>query len=177
MLARRTVLAAPLVLAACGGGAPSQTLTTVVQDVQTIAMGLSKTLTQLSMLNLPGLTPAILDICQTALAGIQTVGQALLGVSSTTDAQPLVQRVEGYVNAFVGALAFLPLPGPIQLALVAATILLPIIESAVNLVVTAKTVMPVTVSSGAASITVLTPAPSAAAPVMTPAQARATLTQ
>lgn len=135
MLARRSLFAAVpfAALTACNGMPPSQNIAVVAQDVQIIATGLSKTLTQLSALNLPGLTPAILDITQTALAELQTVAQALAGVSTATDAQPLVIRVEGYVNAFVGALSILPLPPEIKTALIAAQILLPVVEMAVNL--------------------------------------------
>ncbi len=140
MLARRAILAAPLALAACNGMPPSQSIQTVAQDVQIIATGLGKTLTQLSALNLPGLTPAILDMAQTALAGLQTVSQAFAGVSTATDAQPLVIKVESYVNAFVGALSILPLPPEIKTGLLAAQILLPVIEMAVNLAVPPKTV-------------------------------------
>lgn len=149
---RRAILAAPLAVAACNGAPPSQAIATVAQDVQIIASGLSKTLVQLSALSLPGLTPAILDICQTALTGLQGVAGTLVGVSAISDAQPLIVRVEGYVNAFVGALSILPLPPPIQTALIAATVLLPFIEASVNLIVPAK-----------------------AAPAMTADQARAVL--
>lgn len=145
MLARRSLFAVVpfAALTACNGMPPSQNIAVVAQDVQIIATGLSKTLTQLSALNLPGLTPAVLDIAQTALAGLQTVAKALAGVSTATDAQPLVVRVEGYVNAFVGAVSMLPvLPPEIRTALIAAQLLLPIIETAVNLAVPPKTAAP-----------------------------------
>jgi hypothetical protein len=137
MLSRRSLcLAVPLVLAGCNGQAPSgPSIAMVAQDVNLIAGGLSKALTQVQMLGVPGLTPQILNTCQIALTGVQGVAQSLAGVSSVQDAQPLIVRVEGYVNAIVDALAVLPLPPPVQTALLAATILLPVVEAAVNMAV------------------------------------------
>lgn len=125
-----------LSVSACNGQAPSSSnVAMVAQDVNLIAGGLSKAIAQLQVIGVPGLTPQILNICQTSLAGVQGVAQSLAGVSTVQDAQPLIVRVEGYVNAIVGALAVLPLPPPVQTALLAATILLPIVEAAVNLAV------------------------------------------
>jgi hypothetical protein len=132
---RRSILVAPLALAACNGASPSSTIATIAQDVQIIGAGLSKALTRVQALNVKGLSPELLAICQTALANIQTAAVTLSAVSLPADAQPLVVKVEGSVNAIVGTLSALPLPAEIQTALVAATILLPVIEAAVNLAV------------------------------------------
>lgn len=136
---RRAILAAPLAVAACSGAPmpPTQTIAVVAQDVQIIADGLSRAMTQIAALGVKGLTPALLDICQSALSGISSVAKAIGATTSVADAQPLVVRVEGYVNSFVGALSLLPLPAEIKTALVAATVLLPVIEAAVNIAVPA----------------------------------------
>lgn len=137
MITRRLLVigAAPFGLAACSSMPSSERIAAVAQDVQIIATGLSRTLTQLALLDVPGLTPAVLDICQKALGGIQQAARALASASSVSEAQPLVLRVEGYVSAILAALAAIPLPTDIQRALAAATVLLPVVMMAVNLAV------------------------------------------
>jgi hypothetical protein len=155
---RRNILAvslAPLALGACAGGnlPSSQSIAIVAQDVKIIASGLSKAFTQIQALNMPGLTPKLMDVCQQALTGIQSVADAMSGVTTVADAQPLVVKVEGYVNAFIGALSVLPLPPTIQTALIAATILLPIIETAVNLAMPPKVAATIVAPAPAMSAT------------------------
>ena len=60
---------------------------------------------------------------------------ASLQAASSTAAPGLVNQIEAAVNAVIGALAALPLPPPISTALQAASILLPIIETAVGMIV------------------------------------------
>jgi hypothetical protein len=129
-------LAGLLPLAACAGGQlPTPSIGVVANDVKIIATGLQGVMNQLGALSVPGLTPQVLNTCQTSLAGLQTCAAAIANASSAVDAKPTVEQVEGYVNAFVGALAVLPLPAPVNTALVAATILLPVIEAAVGLAI------------------------------------------
>ena len=126
------VSGAALLLAGCDlNGALSAAAT----DAQTIAAGLSGAMASLSSLNIPGLTPATVTKVQTAIAAIVTVSKSLSGATSTNSAQPLVQQLEGDVNAVVDALAGLSLPAEISLPLQAAAVLLPVIESAVGLAV------------------------------------------
>jgi hypothetical protein len=144
-------------LAACTTASVDAGLATAASDVATIAAALPAVLTQLGTLSIPGLTPAIVATVGVAVSGIQTVASALSGAATAAAAQPLVAKVETYVNGIVTALAGLPLPPPISTALTAASILLPVIEAAIGLVTT--------------------PAPAAArmaasAPSMSPAQAR-----
>jgi hypothetical protein len=155
MISRRSILALPLAVAACGSLPSGSTIALAAYDTALIAKGLNGVLTQLTVLQISGLTPSILDTCNQALTGLQGVAQALYSASSVSDAQPLVQKVEGYVNAIVGALAALPLPPDVSKALAAAAILLPIVEVAVGLV--------------------MQTAPPAPAVQMTPDQARSTL--
>jgi hypothetical protein len=140
MISRRslvasTPLAALAMLGACAGKSADQTIATVAADANTIAGGLKGVLAQLGPLNVPGLTPSVISTVGVAVSEIQTVAASLSGVTSAAAAQPLVQKIETYLNTIVAALAGLPLPPPISTALQAAAILLPIIEAAVGLVV------------------------------------------
>jgi hypothetical protein len=137
MISRRSILAVtPLAaLAACAGQSADQTIATVAADANTIAGGLQGVLAQLGPLNVPGLTPSVISTVGVAVSQIQTVAASISGVTSAAAAQPLVQKIETYLNTIVAALAGLPLPPPVSTALQAAAILLPIIEVAVGLVV------------------------------------------
>lgn len=119
-------------LAACAG--TDQTVKIVATDVQLIANGLQGILPNLG--TLAGLSPESLATIANALADLQQVASAIAQTSTTAEEKPLVQKVEAYVNTIVSILAAIPLiPPPISTVLQAAAILLPIIETAVGLVV------------------------------------------
>jgi hypothetical protein len=123
-------------------------------DAALIADGLAAVDVQLG--NLGVIDPKTMTVIGSALGSVQSVATALAKVTDKAAAQPLVTKLETYVNAFVSAAAGIPLlPPSIQLALQAASILLPVIEVAVGLV--------------------LPSAPKASAATMTPAQARLVL--
>ena len=100
------------------------------QDVSLIASGLGS-----ATLSLTGLVPpATLATIQKALTEINQVA-TLLGQAPTAAAgAPLVQQLEGSINAIVGATATLQLPGKWNAALAAVQVLLPVVEIAVGLV-------------------------------------------
>ena len=125
----------PLVLVACNGNA-NQVAAVVAADATIIANGLSGALTQISTLNISGLTTDKLQTIQLAVTSLKNVATALSGATSIAAAQPLVQQIATDLNAVVGALAQLPLPPQIALPLQAAAILLPVIETAVQLAIT-----------------------------------------
>lgn len=131
-------LAPSVALGGCLTG-PDQAIATVANDAKLIASGLQGVLVQLGNLNVAGLTPAILATVGSAVTNLQAVADAIAGVATNAAAQPLVQKIETYVNTIVSALAVLPLPPPISTALQAAAILLPIIEAAVGMVLPAST--------------------------------------
>ncbi len=136
MIARRAVIIAPLALAACSAMPASSTLAMVAEDVKNIGFGLSKAFDRLLALNVQGFTADLITTCQTALGNIMAAADVIASLASVSDAQPVVQRIEGYVNTFVGTLSAFPLlPAEIKTALVAASVLLPVVEAAVNLVV------------------------------------------
>lgn len=133
-LLSRTILASGAGLTLWGCATANQVASTVAQDASLIATGLKGALANLGALNIPGLTADKVMTIGLAVAGLQTVATSLLMATTTAVAQPLVQQIETDLNAIVGALAGLPLPPPISTALQAAAILLPVIETAIGMV-------------------------------------------
>jgi hypothetical protein len=124
-------------LGACASQPVDTTLATVAADVNTIAAGLKGVLTQLGTMSIAGLTPAIVSTVGTAIANIQSVAAAVSTATTTAAVQPLVQKIETYLNAVISALAAILLRPPISTALQAAAILLPVVEAAIGLVTNA----------------------------------------
>lgn len=133
-LLSRTLLVSPAALALYGCANANQIAATVAIDASTIATGLQGALANISTLNISGLTADKLQTVGLALAGLKSVATALALATTNAQAQPLVQQMETDLNAIVGALAALPLPPQISVALQAAAILLPVIEAAIGMV-------------------------------------------
>lgn len=144
MLTRRFFLAIGTVLslAACGtmadpstwfaGKSVNQVLAVVAQDASTIAGGLRGALPAIGAAS--GMTPANIANVGVIIADIQSVAGQLATSASTTAAQPLVQQLAGDVNAVIAALqGVTTLPPQVQLVLTAASVLLPVIMTAVDL--------------------------------------------
>jgi len=130
-------------LAACAAidpnATPQENLANVVTDVNDIAGAFMKVLPQIAAIN--GVPTSVIATVTSAVDEMQVVAQALSKAAlSTTAAQPLVQKIETDVNAVVDAVASLPLPSSVSSVIQAASILLPIIEAAVNLSVTTPAV-------------------------------------
>lgn len=134
-------------LAGCATLTAAQVTTQVVQDVNTVAVGLSAEIPALQSLNV--IPAAVATVATTLINDVKTVAATISTSLTTTAAQPLVSKIEGNVNALVTLLASFPLPTNISLVLKAAVVLLPVIETSIGLVV-----------------------PAAASKTMTPAQAR-----
>lgn len=155
-LSRRTALAAvPAIgaaglLAGCANLTAAQVTAQVVQDVNTIAVGLSAEIPALQALSV--IPAAVATSAITLINDVKAIAASVSSSLTTTAAQPLVLKIEGNVNALVTLLASFPLPSQISLVLKAAVVLLPVIESAIGLAV-----------------------PAAASQSMTPAQARQVL--
>jgi len=152
MLSRRALLAATalavpsLALVGCAGMSSQQVINTAAQDTATIAAGLKGALANIGTLNIKGLTSDKVQTAEMAVADLQVAAAALAQASTAGAAQPIVQQVEGDVNALVGALAGIQWPPEqksIATALAAAQVLVPVIESAVGMV-TAATQKPAT---------------------------------
>ena len=132
---RRLLITAPIFLTSCSlvGLTPNQALQQAALDGQTIAAGFKAMLPQLA-------TVEKINAATTAkvgqyIADLQTVAANLAIATTTAAASPAVQQLEADINAIVTTLAGLPLPPQISLALQAAAILLPTIETAVGLAI------------------------------------------
>lgn len=115
----------------------NKTVAQVANDVNVIAAGLQGVLTQLGPMT--GINSDTLIKVSTAIAGIQSIAKSISQVSDVASAQPLVQQLETYLNTIVSVLAAVPfLPPPVTMALQAASILLPVIETLLGMFVSAK---------------------------------------
>lgn len=167
-LSRRHLLTAsaiaPLALVGCAGQAPNQTVAALAADVTTIAQGLQAEIPALTATG--ALSAAQLAQFTGYLTQLEAVATQISVAASAETAQPLVQQVEGIVNAAVAVVAKIPLmPPAVSAALQAVALLLPVIETGAGLAVTQLTLPPAAA-----------PTPTAAAIVLkTPDQARAYL--
>lgn len=119
------------ILASCAGKSPSSTLAQVITDVGTIAAGLAGVLPSLAKVT--GISQETINNINVWIADLQKAGTAIVSATTVAAAQPIVQQVETDVNAIVAALSGLPLPSAIETVVLAASILLPVIETAVGL--------------------------------------------
>jgi hypothetical protein len=133
-----------------------QVASVVASDTLTIANGLTGVLAQLGTYSF--VPAALISKVGVYIADVKSVATSLQ-TASASSATALVQQVETDVNAVVSALAGLPLPAPISTALQAASVLLPVIEAAVGLVVSQFTGTGTTTPAAAMRAT---------APAMTP---------
>lgn len=120
-------------LAGCTVTPTETVLSAAINDVEAIAVGFLGVLPQMG--TIIGLSATVIAEIGAAVGNLQTLAAQIKLVTGTFAAQPIVQQVETEVNAVITMLAGLPLPPPVQIALQAASILLPLIESAVNLAV------------------------------------------
>ena len=134
-------------LAGCAGLTAQQVAQKVVTDVELIANGFAKALPALT---LPSQYASAVARLAVYMKEVVTISSGISASLTKTAAQPVVAQIIQDINAALGVAAALPLPPPIQQLLVAASILVPVLESGVGL--------PVTVSASRSS--------------MTPAQAR-----
>lgn len=138
MLRRNLLLGSTaLGVTACAGQTVDQDVVMVAADASTIANGLTGVLAQLGPLAATyGIPASTMASVSTAVAGLQAIAAQMSGVTTAAAAQPMVQKIETYVNTIVSALAAFPLiPPPISTTLTAAAILLPVIESVVGIVI------------------------------------------
>jgi hypothetical protein len=122
-----------LVLVACSSTAPL-TEAKVAEDINLIANGFNNALSQPAV---TAVIPAkVLPKIQAALADLMIVAAAVKADPASAMSKPTVAEVESDVNTIVGALAGLTLPPPAPTILAAATVLLPVIEASVGIVIT-----------------------------------------
>ncbi len=158
---RRTFLlgTTALPLSACGLKLSPVVIGVIATDVSIVAAGMQSVLRALT--SIPGVPAAIVASVGTYVAGIQSVAAAIASVPAGSPATTVADKlkiIEGFVNAIIAALAALAfIPPPISTYLVAASILLPVVEAAAGLVAS-----------------MLSPPPSPV-PVASPEQARVVL--
>lgn len=128
---------APLaILAACANSGTPVTVQSVSQDVTLIATGLNNALSAPSVTAL--IPAATLPKIQQALSDLNSLATQVAASPSAAAQKGSVAVIEQDVNTIVSALAGLPgLPPNVSTILTAATVLLPVIEVAVGLVVPA----------------------------------------
>lgn len=139
MMNRRTMLR---VVPAFGGAIAAGCQTFTDQDVASaaqkaslLAQGARGVLDALGTLSIPQLTPQVVAAAGVAISGIQSVADALAVAGSKNAAMPLVQKLGGYVNDVLVALApVMPfLPPEVQIAIRAFQIMLPFIQMAIGM--------------------------------------------
>lgn len=131
------VVTAGLVLNGCASG--SFTPAQAAADLSTLATGLSGAWKQINAL--PNMVvPVAVDTAVTnAFSALSKASSDLAASLTQTSAQSAVLQAEGAVNTIVADLSALPgIPPNIQLIFQAASVLLPVIETAVGFIVPAK---------------------------------------
>ena len=160
----------PAALAACQ---PGSTLTPaqIVTDAQNAIAALAGSLQAVIQVS-PGALPAsTLTTINNALAAANKVLGSLSTSLTATAAAPIVQQVEQAINTVVADAASVPLiPPPFSIALAAASVVLPILETFVN------QFLPAPAAPAKASVTARAKA-RALAPTMSEAEAEAKLAE
>jgi hypothetical protein len=165
---RRSLLAATAVIvplsgcAALNSGTLDKNLADAIAKVKLVANGLQGVLSQLAAMPSLGLPSNVLASIGNYVSLINGAATSMASVTTIAAAQPVVQKIETYLNALVTVAANF-LPPPIGTIVSAASLLLPIIEGLVGLVLA-----PSAPTARRAS---------AAAPTMTQAQAELVLAQ
>lgn len=140
-LSRRAALGgvsmgAVALLAGCAGLTASQVTQKIVTDIDLVANGLAKTIPTIQ--GLPSQYQPKVNKIVTDIGYIRGLTKSISSSMSATAAQPVVSQIVNDVNAVLSAAAALPLPAPISTILLAASVLLPVIEVGVGLPVTAS---------------------------------------
>jgi len=116
-------------LAACAGQS-GPTPAQVANDVQIISTSLTSALATSGLNVPPQVTAAVMDL--------NAVAKSLSGSESMNSMQPLIVRISDDLNVVIATLDGIPgLPPTVAKALAAAEVILPVVETAVGLVVPA----------------------------------------
>lgn len=134
---------------ACAGQTAATIAATAAQDIGLIGSGLSGALPALAASGV--VSSSALSQVTGYINNIEQVATSVTTASTVAQGQSAVQQIETLLNSVVSALAGLTLPAPFGPALSAASVLLPVVETAVGLAIT-------TISSSTAAA----PAPQAA---------------
>lgn len=121
---------------ACTATQVSSALQAAASDANIIATGLKADLPAIATIQ--GVSPATVASIGALVADIQTISSTITAASSATTALPSVQQLEADFNGIASALSALPLPPQVASVLQAASVLLPLIEMSVGLVVSPR---------------------------------------
>lgn len=128
-------LASASALAGCATTSAGGLTAANVADIQAIANRFATVLLPV-LSTVPGITPTILATVTTAVNDLNSVASQASTALAAPQATSLVGRVEADVNTALGILSGFSavLPPPLGLILEAASVLLPVIETAVGIV-------------------------------------------
>jgi hypothetical protein len=135
-LSRRAVLGVPLAVTLTSCAGVILTPTQIITDASTLANGLAGALTQVANFD-PNLIPAgTLSTLQSDLTLAQGAASSLNTNLPASNGASIAQTIDGYINAVLNTLAAPPIngliPAPFNLAIAAAALLVPEIETFVN---------------------------------------------
>lgn len=129
------VLSSATALTACAGGTTEVTVAIqVVQDVAQIASGLTGSLSSLS-------GSPLFNTISGYVTSIAKLASLVTTTTPVSSAQGTVGQIETLINDILSVAADVPLPPPFGPAIQAAAILLPVVESALNMLLSKPHVM------------------------------------
>jgi hypothetical protein len=132
---RRTLLLGSTVVLSIGSCTTfNSNVSQAADDLSSIAAGFAGALSAggLSGLGIPADMIAQIGVW---VSQLQTAAQSVKSAMTVSGAQDGVKQAEVLINAIVATLAKFPLPPPIPAVLTAATILLPVIETALGMII------------------------------------------
>lgn len=132
-----------LALTACTNGQlalfKSASVKALAADAKLVLMAMQSVATALQKAALPNVPASVFPTINTAIASIDSVVAAISAAAPTTDPADLgshVVAIASYVNAITSAVAVLSfIPSPIAAYLNAATIIVPVLAAAVQVVI------------------------------------------
>lgn len=133
MFSRRILLASAAVAALGGCATFSSNFARAVGDLRIIANGLRGALGNLANLNIvPAGTAAQIAVW---IDSIDRLATDAAGALTESGAKDTVKQIEVLLNSIITSLASFPLPPAITTALTAASILLPVVGSLLNMII------------------------------------------
>jgi phage-related protein len=107
----------------------------ILDDISTIADGVTAVLPVVTTLK--GVSNSTANTVSTVVADLKAVSSAVGGIITTTAALPLVQRLEAGIGSVISVLQNVSLPSSVSRLLADAATLLPVVKTAVGLLVPA----------------------------------------
>ncbi len=132
----RVAALSPIGLSAACASLTNANIQKIIDDVTTIAGGVSAVLPAIGTIN--GISSTTVSAVGGIIADIRAVAAAIGSTVSTTTALPLVQRLEAGIGNIIGVLHGIALPNFVATILADAETLLPVVKTAVGLLVPAS---------------------------------------